>query len=79
MRPTRPMIVASLLCLTATGAMASAKDTPSLQDRQQAACFGDAQKLCGDTIPDVAKTTACMKSKRAQVSPGCAAMYDVKS
>ena len=79
MRPTKSMIIVALLCLGSTGAMASSKDTPSLQDRQQAACFGDAQKLCGDTIPDVAKTTACMKEKRALVSPGCAAMYDIKS
>ena len=28
-------------------------------------------RLCNDTIPDVAKTTACMKAKRAQVSKEC--------
>jgi hypothetical protein len=28
-------------------------------------------RLCADTIPDVAKTTACMKAKHAQVSKEC--------
>ena len=35
------------------------------------ACTPDAMRLCNDTIPDVAKTTACMKAKRAQVSKEC--------
>jgi hypothetical protein len=37
----------------------------------QQACTPDAMRLCSDTIPDVAKTTACMKAKRAQVSKEC--------
>jgi hypothetical protein len=37
----------------------------------QQACTPDAMRLCSDTIPDVAKTTACMKAKRAQVSQEC--------
>jgi hypothetical protein len=37
----------------------------------QQACTPDAMRLCNDTIPDVAKTTACMKAKRAQVSKEC--------
>jgi hypothetical protein len=37
----------------------------------QQACTPDAMRLCADTIPDVAKTTACMKAKRAQVSKEC--------
>ena len=35
----------------------------------QQACTPDAMRLCSDTIPDVARTTACMKAKRAQLSP----------
>jgi hypothetical protein len=37
----------------------------------QQACTPDAMRLCSDTIPDVARTTACMKAKRAQLSPEC--------
>lgn len=37
----------------------------------QQACTPDAMRLCGDVIPDVAKVTACMKAKHAQVSQEC--------
>jgi hypothetical protein len=37
----------------------------------QQACTPDAMRLCSDTIPDVVKTTACMKAKRAQLSQEC--------
>ncbi len=58
---------------------AFAKDNgPSLQDKQQAACYDDVQKLCGSAIPDVNKVTACMKDKRPLVSAKCSAMWDVK-
>ena len=51
---------------------------PTLQDRQQAACYDDVQRLCADAVPDVDAVTACMKTKRKQVSAKCAAMWDVK-
>jgi hypothetical protein len=35
------------------------------------ACTPDAMRLCSDVIPDVAKVTACMHAKRAQLSPEC--------
>jgi hypothetical protein len=37
----------------------------------QQACTPDAMRLCADVIPDVAKVTACMKAKHAQVSKEC--------
>ncbi len=37
----------------------------------QQACTPDAMRLCSDTIPDVVRTTACMKAKRAQLSTEC--------
>lgn len=40
-------------------------------EEQQQACTPDALKLCSDTIPDIGKTTACMKSHYAQLSPRC--------
>ena len=48
---------------------------PTLQDRQQAACYDDVMRLCSEEVPDVDRVTACMKSKRAQVSAPCAAFY----
>jgi hypothetical protein len=40
-------------------------------DAARQACTPDAMRLCSDVIPDVAKVTACMKAKSAQLSPGC--------
>jgi hypothetical protein len=35
------------------------------------ACTPDAMRLCSQFIPDVAKVTSCMMSKRSQLSPEC--------
>jgi hypothetical protein len=42
---------------------------------EQQACQGDAFRLCGPEIPDVDRVTACMVSKRSQLSPGCAVYF----
>jgi hypothetical protein len=57
-------VCAVLLC----GAGGASAEVPA--DVQQA-CTPDAMRLCGDTIPDVTRTTACMKAKRAQLSTEC--------
>jgi hypothetical protein len=46
---------------------AGAQGTP---DARQA-CTPDAMRLCSDFIPDVQKVTACMMSKRSQLSAEC--------
>lgn len=51
---------------------------PTIQDRQQAACYDDVQRLCGSAMPSVDKVTACMSDKRPLVSAKCSAMWDVK-
>ena len=48
---------------------------PTLEDRQQAACFIDVMRLCGTYVPDVDRVKACMKGKKKLVSPQCAAFY----
>ncbi len=45
-------------------------------DEQREACTPDALKLCSDTIPDIAKTTACMKAHEAALSPRCRAVFN---
>ena len=37
------------------------------------ACTPDAMRLCQEFIPDVAKITRCMMSKRSQISAPCLA------
>jgi len=61
---------AALGLLCAVG-VAAAQGTP----QQQQACSGDAQRLCGEFIPDVPKISACMARKRAQLSPACRAAF----
>jgi hypothetical protein len=46
---------------------AGAQGTPE----QQQACAPDAMRLCSDAMPDVAKITACMAKKHAQLSQAC--------
>ena len=36
------------------------------------ACMGDVMRLCRGFVPDEDKVRACMKTKRAEVSEGCA-------
>lgn len=66
-------ILAGLIFMGTTGvALASG---PSLQDRQQAACYEDVMRLCNDAVPDIDRVTACMQDKRQLVSAPCAAFY----
>ena len=46
---------------------ANAQASPEVQQ----ACTPDAMRLCSAFIPDVAKITACMKAKHAQLSATC--------
>jgi hypothetical protein len=62
---------AAALALLFTVGLAVAQGTPE----QQQACSGDAQRLCGEFIPDVQKITACMAKKRAQLTPACRAAF----
>jgi hypothetical protein len=42
----------------------------------QQQCTGDAFRLCGSEIPNVAKITACMIKQRASLSAGCRSVMD---
>jgi hypothetical protein len=66
---------ATALALAWSVGAAAAQGTP----QQQQACQGDAVRLCGEFIPDVAKIKACMSRKRAQVSAACRAAIVVPS
>jgi len=66
----RALPVAALLCLAIGQAAAQGAPGSGQVDVRQA-CTPDAMRLCSDTIPDVTRTTACMRAKRAQLSPEC--------
>jgi hypothetical protein len=40
-------------------------------DAERQACTPDAMRLCGNVVPDIARTTACMKANFARLSPEC--------
>ena len=56
-------------------ALKASKARPTLRDQEQAACAGDARRLCRDDIPNEEKIEACMRAKFAQVSAGCKAFF----
>jgi hypothetical protein len=58
---------AAMCALALISVPAAAQGTPE----QRAACQGDAQRLCGQFIPDVDRITACMVANRRYVSPSC--------
>jgi hypothetical protein len=43
---------------------------------ERAACTPDVFRLCSSEIPSVSKIIACMKAKKAQLSPGCRAAFN---
>ena len=56
--------------------LASAPALAQATAEQQQACAPDAIKLCSDTIPDIPKTTACMKAHVADLSPRCRTAFN---
>ena len=51
---------------------AGAQGTPE----QRAACQGDAERLCGQYVPDIDRITACMKQNRRNLSPRCRIFFE---
>jgi hypothetical protein len=49
--------------------------SPAAAETSREACTHDAFKLCGDAIPDVEKTKACLARNRASLSPPCKAAF----
>ena len=63
---------AALLLALAAASIASA---PAFAQSAEQACSGDAQRLCGQFIPDREKTGACMARQVRSLSPACAAFF----
>jgi hypothetical protein len=53
-------------------ALSTAAYAQSAEDQQ--ACMNDAFRVCSATIPDRARTTACMIQKKSQLSSACQAV-----
>ena len=61
--------VAFTLAMLSTAAVAQ-----TAEDQQ--ACMDDAFRVCSATIPDRARTTACMVANKARLSPACQTVMD---
>jgi len=63
---------AAVCALALVSVPGAAQGTPE----QRAACQGDAQRLCGQFIPDVDRITACMTQNRRYLSRGCRLAFE---
>jgi hypothetical protein len=70
-RPVMTLAVLSGLIGVLASSPASAQGTPA----QQAACQGDAMRLCGAYIPDVGRVRSCMLGQTRNLSPACRAQF----
>jgi hypothetical protein len=73
-RISRPMItltVVTAAMVALASSPASAQGTPA----QQAACQGDAMRLCSAYIPDPGRVRSCMVRQVSSLSPGCRAQF----
>ena len=64
------------LAVLAPGVASADITTDTVRQKAEQACYDDVNRLCGDAIPDETKIVACMKQRRAQLSPKCRTIYD---
>ncbi len=67
-------IVLGLLSLA--GAAQAQSDGRPGSPAQRKACTPDVYRLCAGEIPSVSKITACLRRKRDNLSPACAAVFE---
>jgi hypothetical protein len=65
------LLVATVFAL---GMLTTASQAYTLEQEQM--CSGDAMRLCASEIPNVARITACMESRRDELSEGCRAVFE---
>lgn len=69
------LAVLTFSAAVAAGAASAKTKAPTLRDQEQAACYGDAQRLCGEFVPDEDKIMACMLRRKAEISKGCMVFF----
>jgi hypothetical protein len=62
-------IAVSFSALSATSSFAFSSEAQQM-------CTGDAFRVCGSEIPNIAKITTCMYKHRAELSTGCRTVMD---
>ena len=76
MRSAELLSVALVLATAAPCSAGAEHLSPEFRQEAVQACTGDAVRLCPQSLLDEEQTAACMKTYRAQLSPGCRAVYD---
>jgi hypothetical protein len=66
---TRTSLFAALLLCAASPALAQSADA-------RAACEPDVWRLCASYIPSASAITSCLRSQKANLSPGCRTVMD---
>jgi hypothetical protein len=66
--------LAAALSLAVWASPASAQRADDMKGQGQHPCAGDAQRLCGEFIPDKGKIATCLSQKKRELSPACGAI-----
>jgi hypothetical protein len=66
--------LAAALCLAVWASPASAQRADDMKGQGQHPCAGDAQRLCGEFIPDRGKIATCLSQKKRELSQACGAI-----
>ena len=69
-------VALGLLLAAASAGAASAQQNYSATPEQRKACTPDVYRLCAGEIPSAPKITACLRAKKASLSPACAAVFE---
>jgi hypothetical protein len=67
------------LTIAASFSVLSSNAGFAFSSEAQQMCTGDAFRLCGSEIPNIAKITACMIKQRSNLSTGCRSVMDKES
>jgi hypothetical protein len=65
------LLIVCLLALSVGAFVSEANEANAQSVDVRQACTPDAMRLCGNVIPDVPKTTACMRANRRLLSVEC--------
>ena len=71
--------LATIVVLGSLAGAAPGYFRPAAAETAREACTHDAFRLCSDTIPDVARTKACLARHRSSLSPLCRAAFSGRS
>ena len=72
MRSLKIGSLAAALCLAVLISPAAAQRADEMKGGGQHPCAGDAQRLCGEFMPDRGKIASCLSQKKRELSPACA-------